>query len=449
MQTIREILGLNFLSLSFDDDDRKKYNANAEGKRIEEVIIDGVKITGYNAFSFVRKLTYVKSPTRSADGTIGNLDSYPVFTTPQLQIDFSLLGIDMYRKIMNLIYARREHVVQCYDIVRDTQVTEKMYFEPEELPKLATITRQLQSEEFSRIEILGVQDYVVTMVGTNVPNELININYYDRNNKIIPNASEQMVENTEILIGEGVSVEEVSGYKFDNKWQRGYVDENGDWVGIGEPYIGKQAYRVVLESAEEIANKRISFKAVYKSNQEFNLVLNYGLGEEIKENDVAISTFSFTPNNTYLNVIRIDGVSGLPTTYPPQMEFNGVKYTTYKRLGWFLTPTYAPNSTALTNSTVINISSDFAIYQLFEPILFELTLTSIFISDNIATHSTTNTLKRSVGSNILSEEYKDVELDGNKYNLVGIYEDIDFEKQFNESMPPYNIKLYAKLEKVK
>ena len=447
MQTIREILGLDFLSLSFDDEDRKKYNANASGKRIGEVIIDGVKITGYSAFSFVRKLTYVKSPTRSADGTIGNLNSYPTFTTPQLQIDFSLLGIDMYRKIMNLIYARREHIVQCYDIVRDKQVTEKMYFEPEELPKLVSIARQLQNEDYSRVEILGVQDYVVTMVGTNIPNEMININYYDYNNNLID--SEQLVENTEILLGEGISVDKVDGKKFDNKWQRGYL-ENGVWVADNEDaYIGKQAYSVVLESAKEIASKSISFKAVYKSNQEFNLILNYGLGEEIKKDDVAISTFSFTPNNTYLNVIRIDGVSGLPTTYPPQMEFNGVKYTTYKRLGWFLTPTYAPNSTALTNSTVINISSDFAIYQLFEPILFELTLTSIFISDNIATHATTNTLKRGAGSNILSREYKDVELDGNKYNLVGIYEDIDFEKQFNESMPPYNIKLYAKLEKVK
>lgn len=441
--TIREILGLDF-----GDEKRAKYNANSGDKRISEVTIDGVKITGYSAFSFVRKLTYVKSPTRSADGTIGNLDSYPVFTTSQLQIDFSLLDIDMYRSIMNLIYARREHIVECYDIVRDTRVTEKMYFEPEELPKLMTITRQLQGYSDSIIELLGVQDYVVTMVGTNMPNEIININYYNYYNKPIENASEQMVENTEIIIGEGVTVDTVDGKKFNNKWQRGYL-KDGVWQDFGKPYIGKQAYRVVLEEEDEIASKSISFKAVYKDNQEFNLVLNYGLGEEIKNGDVAVSTFSFTPNNTYLNVIRIDGVSGLPTTYPPQMEFNGVKYTTYKRLGWFLTPTYAPNSTALTNSTVINISSDFAIYQLFEPILFELTLTSIFISDNIATHSTTNTLKRSVGSNILSEEYKDVELDGNKYNLVGIYEDIDFEKQFNESMPPYNIKLYAKLEKVK
>ena len=443
MQTIREILGLDFLSLSFDDEDRKKYNANASGKRIEEVIIDGVKITGYSAFSFVRKLTYVKSPTRSADGTIGNLNSYPTFTTPQLQIDFSLLGIDMYRKIMNLIYARREHLVQCYDIVRDKQVTEKMYFEPEELPKLATITRQLQGEPNARIEILGVQDYVVTMVGTNIPNEMININYYDYNNKLI--GSEQLVENTEISLGEGISVDVVDGNKFDNKWQRGYVDENGDWVDIEkESYIGKQAYSVVLESVKEIANKSISFKAVYKSNREFNLILNYGLGE-VKTDYFGnqLTTFPFTVGESISTIIQNkedSNLTGLPTTFAPLYEYEGVNYATYTRKGWYYYPTYKEGLVKIKDTDTISTESDVVIYQLFEPINWTITFKSNY--DNIA--PTVETMSSIAGNKVSIPKFKSFEFGGNKFNFNGWYLDKDYTKQFDGIMPPKNITLYAK-----
>jgi hypothetical protein len=446
MQTIREILGLNFLSLSFDDDDRKKYNANAEGKRIEEVIIDGVKITGYNAFSFVRKLTYVKSPTRSADGTIGNLDSYPVFTTPQLQIDFSLLGIDMYRKIMNLIYARREHLVQCYDIVRNTRVTEKMYFEPEELPKLATITRQLQGEASARIEILGVQDYVVTMVGTNMPNEIININYYDRNNNIIPNASVQMVENTEILIGEGVTVDDVNGQKFNNKWQRGYLD-NGVWENIGEPYANKQAYSVVLESAEEIASKSISFKAVYKDSKDYNLVLNYGLGEPITDGySKTVATIPFTAGQTYIQALEKNKYfKRLPITYVPQVEINGEKYDTHRRLGWFRTPTYGVGSVAITDYDEILPHSDTAIYQLFEPIKH-----TVNFEGEMFKALTLLSIDVPVNENVPLPKFTEYEnSSGETWKFIGWYTNEERTTLFDGKMPPYNITLYGKWEKIK
>jgi uncharacterized repeat protein (TIGR02543 family) len=389
----------------------------------------------------------VKSPTRSADGTIGNLDSYPVFTTPQLQIDFSLLGIDMYRKIMNLIYARREHVVQCYDIVRDTQVTEKMYFEPEELPKLATITRQLQSEEFSRIEILGVQDYVVTMVGTNVPNELININYYDRNNKIIPNASEQMVENTEILIGEGVTVEDVNGQKFNNQWQRGYL-KNGVWIGDDKvTYANKQAYSVVLESAEEIANKSISFKAVYKDSTEYNLVLNYGLGEPITDGySKTVATIPFTAGQTYIQALEKNKYfKSLPITYVPKIEINGKKYDTHTRLGWFRTPTYGIGSVAITNDDVISPYSDTAIYQLFEPITY-----TVNFRDVMYEALTLLPIDVPVNENVPLPKFTEYKgSDGETWKFIGWYTDDKHTTLFDGKMPPYDITLYAKWEKVK
>lgn len=433
--TIREILGLDF-----EDENRAKYNANSGNKKISEVTIDGVKITGYSAFSFVRKLTYVKSPTRSANGTIGNLDSYPVFTTPQLQIDFSLLDIDMYRSIMNLIYARREHVVECYDVVRDTRVTEKMYFEPEELPKLMTITRQLQGYSDSIIELLGVQDYVVTMVGTNMPNEIINITYYDRNNNIIGN--EQMVENTEILIGADITVEDVDNYKFNNQWQRGYI-ENGAWVNVGNPYIGKQAYSVVLEKDYEKASKSISFKAVYKSNTEYTLTLNYGRGEPNKDQfNNPLTVYTFTEGQKYSDVLG----SGFYTSPNPQITVDGVKYDTHIRKGWFRTASLGEGSTALLISDEIKPYSDTTIHQLFEPVR-----KSVTIVHNKGSFDFSNLGLSSVpyGSTVAIPNLPNVTETDGEYKFLGWYIDQSLTKKFDGKMPPYNITLYAKWEKVK
>lgn len=436
--TIREILGLDF-----EDENRAKYNANSGNKKISEVTIDGVKITGYSAFSFVRKLTYVKSPTRSANGTIGNLDSYPVFTTPQLQIDFSLLDIDMYRSIMNLIYARREHVVECYDVVRDTRVTEKMYFEPEELPKLMTITRQLQGYADSIIELLGVQDYVVTMVGTNMPNEIINITYYDRNNNIIGN--EQMVENTEILIGADITVEDVDNYKFNNQWQRGYL-ENGVWVNVGNPYISNQSYRVVLEKDYEKSSKSISFKAVYKDSKEYNLVLNYGLGEPKTDGyGNTIATIPFTEGQTYRQALANNKhFTSLPITYVPQVEIDGKKYNTHTRLGWFRTPTYGVGSVAITNDDVILPYSDTAIYQLFEPIT-----SKVYFKGIIFKALEVSPIEVVVNGNVPLPKFTEYESSGETWKFIGWYTDDKYTTLFDGKMPPYDITLYAKWEQIK
>ena len=436
MQTIREILGLDFLSLPFDNEDRKKYDANASGKRIGEVIIDGVKITGYSAFSFVRKLTYVKSPTRSGDGTIGNLNSYPVFTTPQLQIDFSLLGIDMYRKIMNLIYARREHLVQCYDIVRDEQVTERMYFEPEELPKLVAIARQLQNEAYSRVEILGVQDYVVTMVGTNVPNEIINIVYYDMNNNII--GSEQLVENTEIVIGEGVVVENIDGYKFNNYWDRE--------TSVKTRYVDKIAYSVVLEGEKEIASRTISFKAVYKDDREYTLSFSYGLGEATRDiYNKEIVSIPFVVGDTYADAIRRANITlangtkmiGLQKSPNPQITDNGITYTTHLWNGWFRTSSKTSNTKeAVQDTHLISVENDTIIYQLFNPIQRTISFKDLYFNIEVAD------IKVTVGEKPQLPKFANREYNGETWEHLGWT--LKGKDELFESIITNDITLYAK-----
>ena len=116
-----------------------------EGKPIgiSVVKIDGNEFTDYGAFSFLWEKSYVKSPERSGDGSIGNLNSYATFVTPHLKIDFSMMSIDSYRILMKLLYEKNEHIVQCYDIVNNEFTTNNMYFATEEMPKLWTIARAL------------------------------------------------------------------------------------------------------------------------------------------------------------------------------------------------------------------------------------------------------------------------------------------------------------------
>ena len=160
MATIREILQMS------PKDRQNLYRVDGTNKQIHKVTIDGIEFSDYSAFSFLWEKTYVKSPIRSSDGTIENLDSYATFLTPHLKIDFGLLSIDNYRALMKLIYSKNEFRVTCYDIVNDTQTTNYMYFTTEEMPKLWTIVEALNGDE-NAVMLLGVQDYTVEMVGTN------------------------------------------------------------------------------------------------------------------------------------------------------------------------------------------------------------------------------------------------------------------------------------------
>ena len=146
-------------------------------KNIDKVIIDGNTFTDFSAFTFLNEKTFVKSPVRSADGSIDNLDSYAWFLTPHLKIDFSLMSIDTYRTMMKLIQSKNEFTVTCYDIVNDIDVTHKMYFATEQMPKLWSIAKSLNGSD-PWVELYGVQDYTVELIGTNTNFSTVKIKYF-------------------------------------------------------------------------------------------------------------------------------------------------------------------------------------------------------------------------------------------------------------------------------
>ena len=200
METIMDILRKSV--------EKRKNEYQAKG--IEKVIIDGNEFTDYKAFSFLWEKSYVKSPERSGDGTIGNLNSYATFVTPHLKIDFSVMSIESYRKLMTLLYERNEHIVQCYDIVRNEPTTNNMYFATEEMPKLWAIARALNGENW--VELLGVEDYTVELIGTNTNFEDLDLTYQLNIPKDIvfpykKTVTVKVPKNTTVNIGAGAVIE--------------------------------------------------------------------------------------------------------------------------------------------------------------------------------------------------------------------------------------------------
>lgn len=152
------------------------YDVYGSEREIHKVVIDGNVFSGYKAFTFIWEKTFVKEPTRSSNGTIGNLNSYATFITPHLKINFAMISIDDYRRLYRLILQKNEFTVTCYDVISDSKITKKMYFAPDQFPTLYTVARKLASGE-KFIELTGVKDYTVELIGTNNELDLVSITY--------------------------------------------------------------------------------------------------------------------------------------------------------------------------------------------------------------------------------------------------------------------------------
>lgn len=420
METIRNILGLDFNS-----EERKKYNANAYGKRISEVIISGTKISGYGAFSFLWEKSYVKSPTRSGNGSIGNLNSYATFITPHLQIDFSLLDIDNYRKIMQLLYSKNEHEVQCYDIVNDRTTINNMYFATESMPKLLTITRMLSGASDPIIELIGVQDYTVEMIGTNTQLGKKTITY----NPAIPpqvggvNISPitiDVVKGQEIIIGEGA--EDI--YNLELTDQKGNLVKFFCWSSVKDDY-----YSTLYRNGDTLfIYDSVEVYALWIESNLFTLSYDYGLGEpQLDENG----------NPIYTKQIRYGETFGTLYNSPmPTVTFDGITYNPYTRKGWYYTPSIVETSTRITSDTKYELRGNYTIYQIFEPLSYTLT----FVSNGGNNFSP---ITAQYGSLISVGTPK---RDGYKFD-GWYYDDVTFAKPLGNTMPPVSKTVYAKWSK--
>lgn len=134
---------------------------------MENFTVDGVTYTNYSKYNFIWEKSYVKSPERSSNGSIGNLDTYSTFITPHMTATYSIMSIDDYRSIMKQYLEKNEFVVSCYDPIYNKTITARMYFATPSTPEFY----YLPKEEGGSGDLIGVQNYTVELIGTNNPIE--------------------------------------------------------------------------------------------------------------------------------------------------------------------------------------------------------------------------------------------------------------------------------------
>ncbi len=422
MRTIEDILRMS------PQERRTEY----EAVDIDKLIIDGNEFANYGEYSFIWEKTFVKSPVRATgNGAINNMNSYSTFLTPHLKINFSLMGIDVYRKIMQLLYSKNEFNVTCYDIVYNRKIENiKMYFATEEMPKLWTIAHKLQSGDY--VELLGVKDYVVEMIGTNTESGLISIIYHSNfpDGSDIVSGTESFGRGTDFTVRKFSDFSNIfsepDGYKF-NSW-------NTKADGSGVKYLEDNVYYGITD---------LVLYAQYNSMALKTLTFNYGVGDAVLNNNgQSILSIPIIYQETYetaiqrANIILEDGsrLSGFPVSDLPIVTYDNEEYTPYDRKGWYTTSTIGNEQQPLKVTDTYQIDGDGTIYQIFAPKTYAITFDTQGGNSLSPITAEYNTLV----------ELPTPTISGSGIIFAGWYISDSTKLITSLQMPPKNITLYAK-----
>jgi uncharacterized repeat protein (TIGR02543 family) len=415
-----------------------EYRENAikeyEAVDIEEVKIDGNRFRNYGTYSFIWEKTFVKAPKRSASGALGNLNSYTTFLTPHLILDFSVMSIDDYRKIMLLHYDANEYTVECYDPIYNRKIKVKMYFATEEMAKLYTIAQNRllpngQWEEW--VDLVGVTEYKVELIGTNNDLDLVSVKYEynapfdDNGNPIYPNGvpvtnqfEEDIYLGEEIVVGANSTFPNTppsNNYQFSH-WTM--LSENGE-------VLGTRPNGLVMT-----INSPTILRAEWKTTTTHTLSFNYGLSDIY-----FIVTNGIREDMLTREVQKGKSIKGLPplTAEPPVNYESALAYPYYNG-GWYKSPV-KQDDMKVSDGELYWTDRDTTIYAIYEKkpfyVFYDTDVPNISIPRQIAYY----------GDNVYRPT---LARDG--YTFQGWYTDKEHEKAFNGTMPPKSITLYARWE---
>lgn len=402
---------------------------------IDKVKIDGNTFTNYGAYSFIWEKTFVKSPERSASGSIGNLNSYATFLTPHLILDFSIMSIDDYRQIMLLHYSANEFTVECYDPIYNRKIKVKMYFGTEEMAKLYTISQNRllpdgMWEEW--VDLVGVTEYKVELIGTNNDLDLVSVKYEynapldDNDLPIYPNGAPMPDQYEEdIYLGEEIVVGSNSTFPTtppSNAYQFSH------WMMLNEygEVLGMRRNGLVMT-----VNSPVIFRAEWKPTNTRTLSFNYGLSDV----DYTVDSSTGVIEDILDKEVQYgESIGTLPrlTVEPFVTGTDQKKYYPYTNGGWYKHPV-KNESVRVKNGDTYWIDRDTIIYALYD----KKPLTVTYVTNDPNTNIPTQTLY--YGDSVYLPT---LARDG--YTFKGWYNDDKFSTAFSGNMPPYSITLYAR-----
>lgn len=398
-------------------------NQNYKAVDIDKVKIDGNELTSYRAYQFLWEKSFVKSPERSSGGQMSNINSHATFIVPHLILDFSLMSIDDYRKIMKLHYGSNEHVVECYDIIYNKKIKAKMYFATEEMAKLYTISQHRLSgnnEWLDWIDLVGVKEYKVELIGTNNDLDLVTVIYnynppedYTDDTPVANQTEKDVYKGEEIIIGENCTFKDnpPHGYKF-KEWK----DSGGQVYTDGKVYT---------------CNNTIELFAQWQAFSEYTLSFNYGVSDIDTKSENGVVSDWMDQTVEYGKAIGT-----LPTLSPPTVKSNnGTECKIYQSGNWYKSPIMQDDK-VVNADTKYWIARNTIIYALFEKILFTVTY-----NRNYETSEQTLSAKLTYGDKV---PLLTLARDG--YKFSGWYLEAECKNKFSGTMPPYDLTIYAKWE---
>lgn len=323
-RNIFDILSLNANNQSDWGIINNKYNA----VDIHKVIIDGDVFTGYGSMQFGWEKSYVEEPTRSDSGNIGNINNHSTFVVPHLILNFSIMSIDDFRTIMKKDLEKNEFVVECYDPIYNCKTVNKMYFTPLNLAKLYTLNKVRFNgeawEEF--IELAGVHDYTIELVGTLNSLDTVSVLYkVNAPDNAVPDfaidgSEPDVYKGESLVLGTSTNIpDETFGnkYKF-SKWN---VSAQG---GTDGNYINDTAYTI---------NNQLVLYAQWEEIDIHTLTFNYGVADPTLNNEVSTYPVSIQVRNG-----ASIGELTIPTTPTVVSAFDGATYTPYDFGEWWKIP---------------------------------------------------------------------------------------------------------------
>lgn len=404
---------------------------------ISHIVIDGNKFGGYKTFSSFWEKTYPEQPERSTGGVIGNLNSYATFVTFHVMINYAMMSIDDYRRLYTLMLSRNEFIVTAYNVLNNSTHTCKMYFAPDQMPKLYTMARKLQGlqgAEEKFIEVLGVQDYTIELIGTNAPLGGLTVTYYPN----IPSGTSSSLTGVTVNVSDGQEI--LVGANANKIMNARLIDTNGTtwvfkrWNTVQTPTEENQGINYA-KGQSLVVNYNISLYAQWETTDTYTLSYNYGLGEP--QVDVH-------GNRIYSKEIKLgDPYGELYVSVTPSVKFNNETKYPYRRKGWYKTPQIGftvdgsgnqVEVSPITSTTQYNVVGNSTIYQIFEPLSYTLTFNS---NGGTSIGAITTTYDSTVAIPIPKKDGK---------TFKGWYYDEKFERPFGGKMPPVNSTLYAKWE---
>lgn len=388
-------------------------------KHIDKVTIDNNTFTDYSAFTFLMEKSYIKPPVRSGAGSIDNLDSYATFLTPHLKMDFSMMSIDTYRTMMKLLRSRNEFTVTCYDVVNDIDVTHKMYFATEQMPKLWSIAKALNGDEW--VELLGIQDYTIELIGTNAELDTVSVTYHSNPPSTSGGTdttvgSDNVPKGSEIIVGDiagEIKDNAPSGWKF-KEW-RDKPDER-DESGV----IYSDGFVTTL-------NDSLVLYAIWEKASSYTLNFNYGLSEPMI-NPNLLPKYS-TPVVYNQSIGELPTFEAAPTvTYGSDTD---TKYTPYSNGAWYKTPIKGQDSVPVYSNESYWMLQDSTIYLIYDTASYDV---NYYLDDSLYS---TVTIQYGVPVPLPT-------LVKNGYTFDGWYIDSGFNTKFSGTMPPFSLNLYGK-----